>query len=97
MHLIQVKAHDAVLVGPINKVYEAMGGKPEVVERSVECLVDILIIFQDVLEEHGGFADASGAFDANHPGLPIDLVIEIPLEPQVNSGNLAVIVFNKRP
>ena len=32
MNFVEVEAHDAVLVGPIDKVHEGVGGEPEVVE-----------------------------------------------------------------
>jgi hypothetical protein len=91
MNFVEVEVHDAVLVGPIDEVHEGMGGEPEVVERGIEGLVDILIVFEDVLQEHGGLAHTAGAFDAYEAGIPVDLGIEIALESQVNLGELAMI------
>jgi hypothetical protein len=91
VNFVEVEAHDAVLIGPIDEVHERMGGEPEVVERGIEGLVDVLIVFEDVLQEHGSLAHATGAFDAYETGIPVDLGIEIALEAQVNPGELAMI------
>ena len=58
-------------VGPVHEFDKGVGGEPEVVKRGVEGLVDVLVVLKDVLQEHGCFADTAGAFDANHPGLPV--------------------------
>jgi len=84
-----------MLVCPIHKFDKGMGGEPEVVKGGVEGLVDVLVVLKDVLEEHGGFADTAGAFDADHPGLPVDLRVKVTFEAQVYLGYLAVIVVEK--
>jgi hypothetical protein len=91
MYFVEVETHDAVLVGPIDEIHEGVGGEPEVVKRGIEGLIDVLIVFKDVLQEHGGLAHATRAFDAYEAGIPVDLGIEITLEAQVNLGELAMI------
>ena len=48
MYFVEVEAHDAVLVGPIDEVHECMGREPKVVEGGIERLVNVFIILQMV-------------------------------------------------
>jgi hypothetical protein len=73
-----------------------MRGEPKVIERSIEGLVNVLIVFEDMLQKHGGLAHATRTFDAYEAGIPVDLGIEIAFESQVNLGEFAMIGIKQR-
>lgn len=75
MHLVQIEPGYAVPVRPVDEIHQAMCGKPQIVQRGIERLVDVLIVLQDMLEEHSGLSNASGALDADDTRFPIDLAV----------------------
>jgi hypothetical protein len=48
-----------------------------------------------MLQQQGGLANASGPFDANHSGVPVDFCVQIALEVQTDFGYLAMIIIIK--
>ena len=95
MHLIQIQPCDAMLVGPVNQIDQGMSRKPKVVERRIESLVDILIVFKDVLQKQCCLAHATCSLNSYNPGFPVDLAKEITLKSQINLCDLAMIVVEK--
>ena len=75
MNFVQIEPGNAVPVRPVEEFHQTVCGKPQIVQRGIESLVDVLIVLQDMLKEHGGLSNAPGALDADDTRFPIDLAV----------------------
>ena len=75
MHFVQIEPGNAVPIRPIDEIHQAMRGKPQIVQRGVESLVNLLVVLCDMLEEQGGLSDTSGSLDADDTRFPVNLAV----------------------
>lgn len=63
-----------LLVERVGQFHEGMVGEVKIIRGDVKRVLPIKMLL-DVLQKEGGFPHAAGTYKAEHPALPIDLVM----------------------
>ena len=91
VHFIEIYVAYTSGIQEFDKLFKIVAVEPQVVKGDIECIVYIAECFLDMLHKHSRLADAACTFYPYKPHIPVNLVIKIPLEPQVGSNEFSVI------
>ena len=70
-------------------------GEIEIVEVDVEAVARIAELFPYKIEKEGGFADAAKTLDAYDPGIPVDFMMEFPVDSDIVGIDQELMGFEK--
>lgn len=95
MDLIQHQNFSSPFVKLVCKGEYTSLGEVEVVKIYIKAIARIAILLTDKVEKKGCFPDTAKPFDADDPGTPVDLMVELPDDPIIAGIDQKFMRFEK--
>lgn len=96
MDLVNIYLDNSVSIKILYKFFERVIPEPEVIQRNIECLINILVFLKYPLKQKSRFTDTPCSFYPDNSRIPIDLTEKISLEIQIHLFYLSVIIIHQR-